>query len=216
MPSYVYKDEEAIITGVSQQFNLETGTISYTVKAVSSCVVGTTGSFTFVSPGIEKPSTIIKNIFKNPAYGLKNLFKGMNNSILDALLEGDDMAVEISTKTNVSPLDYITYLVSCMIPEGSTVNNLSKSMYILTIHDDTVYDKSFNDTLSLGGPYFKVTKTHNSIQQADAYEVDIGFNNSTIVTQFSINEDENFAIYYDYNSTLQPETYTRRLNNQGQ
>lgn len=215
-PTYVYKDEEAIITGISQQFNLENGTIVYTVKAVSSCVVGTTGSFTFMSPGIEKPSTIIKNVFRNPTYGLQNLFKGMSKTNLENFIEGGDRAIKIGTKTNISPLDYISYLVSCMIPEGATTNNLSKDMYILTIHDDTVYDKNYNDTVSLGGPYFKVSKTSSSIKYADAYEVDIGFNTSTIVTSFSINNDESFALYYDYNSKLDTESYTRRLNDQGQ
>jgi hypothetical protein len=103
-----------------------------------------------------------------------------------------------------------------MIPEGSTTDNLSKDMYILTIHDDTVYDRTYNDTISLGGPYFKVSRTSSSVQQADAYEVDIGFNTSTIVTQFSIDQNENFALYYYYNEKLSPETYTRRLNNKGQ
>ena len=215
-PSYVYKDEEAIITGVSQDFNLESGVISYTVNAVSSSVVGTTGSFTFISPGVEKPSKIIKDVFKNTNYGLRSLFKGMSNSNLDKLIAGDDRAIKIDTKTNISPLDYIIYLVSCMIPEGSTVNNISKDMYILTIHDETIFDKDFEESNSLGGAFFKVTKTSNNIKQADAYEVDIGYNNSTIVTQFSITNRENFALYYDYNSKLQPEQYTRRLNNQGQ
>jgi hypothetical protein len=108
MPSYVYKDEEAIITKVSQQFNLEAGSITYTVNAVSNCVVGTTGSFTFVSPGVRKPSEIIKSVFKNPNYGLTSLFKGMNKSNLNDLIAGGDRAVEIDTKTNISPIDYIT------------------------------------------------------------------------------------------------------------
>jgi hypothetical protein len=169
-----------------------------------------------MSPGIEKPSTIIKNVFRNPTYGLQNLFKGMSKTNLENFIEGGDRAIKIGTKTNISPLDYISYLVSCMIPEGATTNNLSKDMYILTIHDDTVYDKNYNDTVSLGGPYFKVSKTSSSIKYADAYEVDIGFNTSTIVTNFSINNDESFALYYDYNSKLDTESYTRRLNDQGQ
>ena len=46
--------------------------------------------------------------------------------------------------------------------------------------------------------------------------IDIGFNTSTIVTSFSITNDESFALYYDYNSKLDTESYTRRLNDQGQ
>ena len=103
-----------------------------------------------------------------------------------------------------------------MIPAGSTTNNLSKDLYILTIHDDTVYDKNYNDTLTLGGPYFKITKTSSSIEQADAYEVDIGYNTANIVLGFSIDSNENYSLFYDYNQKLNPEVYTKRLNNKGE
>jgi hypothetical protein len=140
----------------------------------------------------------------------------MSSGNMDALIAGDDKTVSISPKTNISPLDYITYLVGCMIPAGSTTNNLSKDLYILTIHDDTVYDKNYNDTLTLGGPYFKITKTSSSIEQADAYEVDIGYNTANIVLGFSIDSNENYSLFYDYNQKLNPEVYTKRLNNKGE
>ena len=216
MPSYVYKDEEAIITGITQSFNLDQSTISYVVKAVSSAIVGKTGAYNFMFTGLQKPSDIIKKIFKNKTYGLQSLFTGMNSANLDYLIDGGDKYVEISPKTNTTPLDYITYLVSCMTPAGSTNNNLSNDLYILTIHDDTIYDKNYNDTLVLNGPYFKVTRTSSSVEQADAYEVDIGYNTANIVLGFSIESNENYSLYYDYNEKLHPETYTRRLNNKGE
>ena len=216
MPSYIYKDEEAIITGISQTFNLDQSTINYQVKAVSSSVVGKTGAYNFMYSGMFKPSEIIKKVFLNKTYGLQDLFTGMNESNYHQLVAGDDKVVKLAPKTNISPLDYLTYLVSCMIPAGATTNNLSSEIYILTIHDDTVYDKLYNDTVTLGGPYFKVTKTSNNIQNADAYEVDIGYNTSNIVLGFSIESNENYSLYYDYNEKLHPETYTRRLNNKGE
>jgi len=216
MPTYVYKDEEAIITGITQQFDLENCRINYTVKAVSGSVVGKTGTFTFPKSGYVKPSDEIKSVFRNKKYGLQSLFTGMNERNLAKLIAGDDKIVQIKPKTNISPLDYIMYLTSCMIPAGSTNNNLSNDIYILTIHDDTVYDKLYSDTDSLGGPYFKISKTPTNVEQADAYEVDIGFNTSTIVLGFSVDKDENYSIYYDYNSQLSPEKYTRRINNKGQ
>jgi hypothetical protein len=103
-----------------------------------------------------------------------------------------------------------------MVPAGSTTGNLSKDIYILTVHDETVFDSFYSDTASLGGPYFKVTRTSNAIERADAYELDIGYNTSTIVQQFSIEDNENFSIFYDYNTALSPESYARRLNNKGQ
>jgi hypothetical protein len=215
MPTYVYKDEEAIITGITQQFNLEQSSITYTVKAVSSAIVGKTGAYNFMYSGNYKPSDLIKRVFLNSTYGLQSIFTGMGLSNYDSLIAGDDKEVPIGPKTNISPIDYLNYLVSCMVPAGSTNNNLSNDLYILTIHDDTVYDRAYSDTLSLGGPYFKVTKTSSSIEQADAYEVDIGYNTANIVLNFSIESNENYSLFYDYNSELHPETFVRRLNNKG-
>ena len=215
MPTYVYKDEEAIITGISQQFNLEGSSITYTVKAVSNAIVGKTGAYNFMYSGMYRPSDLIKKIFLNKTYGLQDIFTGMSLSNYASLVQGDDKEVQIVPKTNISPLDYINYLVGCMVPAGSTTNNLTNELYILTIHDDTVYDRAYNDTITLGGPYFKVTKTSSSVEQADAYEVDIGFNTANIVLSFNIENNENYSLFYNYNSELHPENYVRRLNNKG-
>lgn len=216
MPSYIYKDEEALITKITQQFNMETSVIVYRVEAVSASIVGKTGSFTFVNEGLKRPSEEIERVFNSPEYGLQKLFTGMNRKNFWSLVASGDKRVELGTKTNISPLDYILYLVSCMIPEGSSTNNLSNELYILTIHDDTTYDKLYSDIASLGGPYFKVSRVSSTVKNADAYEVDIGYNTSTLVTSFQIDSNENYSLYYDYNSELHPEQYTRRLNNKGQ
>lgn len=214
-PAYIYKNEEALITKVAQQFNLEQCTITYTVNAVSTAIKGRVGNFTFVNSEPKIPSEEIKKVFKNPKYGLQGIFTGMNDSNIDYLIEGGDKEVMIYTKTNISPIDYISYLVSCMIPDGSTTNNLSKDIYILTLHDDTVYDGAMENNVEITGPYFRVSKTSYAAEQTDAYEVDIGYNTSTIVTTFSVEKNENYSIYYDYSEDLYPEKYTRRLNDQG-
>lgn len=216
MPTYVYKNEEAIITKVSQSFQLEQSVINYTVHATSCSILGKTGAYNFMHSGLYKPSDLIKKIFKNKKYGLQDIFTGMTSANLDALVCGDDKTVELTPKTNIAPLDYINYLVSCMIPAGSTNGNLSKDLYILTIHDDTIYDKNYNDSLALSGPYFKVTRTSSSVEQADAYEVDIGYNTANIVLAFNIESNENYSLFYEYNEKLNPETYTRRLSNTGE
>jgi hypothetical protein len=216
-PAYTYKDEEAIITGVTQVFSLETSTIQYTIKAVSTASLATSGSFTFVNSGLKKPSDEIRRIFKaNSVYGLRDLFTGMSLANFDDLVAGDDKAVELQTKVNISPLDYITYLVGCMVPAGSTTSNVSTDIYILTLHDETVFDSFYSDTASLSGPYFKVTRTSYLQEHADAYEVDIGYNTSTIVLGFAIENQENYSLLYDYNSKLSPSSYARRLNSKGQ
>jgi len=215
-PAYCYKNEEALITKVSQQFDLANCAITYVVNAVSTAIKGRVGNFTFVNSEKKTPSEEIKKVFRNPLYGLQSIFTGMNDSNIDSLIEGGDKEVMLYTKTNISPIDYIAYLVSCMIPDGATTNNISRDIYILTMHDDTIYDGKVENNIDINGPYFKVSKTSYAMEQTDAYEVDIGYNTSTIVTNFSVNKDENYSIYYNYSEDLYPEKYTRRLDDKGQ
>lgn len=215
-PAYTYKDEEAIITKITQQFALESSSIKYTIKAVSGAALAASGSFNFMNSGKKKPSKEIKAMFNNPAYGLRSLFKGMTDANINKLIDGSDQEVELDSKLNTAPLDYITYLVSCMIPAGSSVDDRSKDIYILTLHDETVFDTMFSDATTQGGPYFKVTRVStNTVNRADAYEIDVGINTSTIVLSFNIENNENFAMLYDYNAELSPEKFSRRINDQG-
>jgi len=213
-PAYVYKNEEAIITSVSQQFALQNSSIDYTVTAVSSAALSTDGSITKVGTGSGikvKPSDEIKNLFRTNT-SLRNTFTGMSSADLDSLIAGDDMAVELESKRNISAIDYINYLAGCMIPEGSAPG-LSKEIYILTIHDDSI--TSADRSLSKAGPYFEVKKVSTIMDRGDAYEIDIGINTSTIVREFQINKNENFSIYYNYQNLAHPENYKRKLNADG-
>ena len=213
-PAYVYKNEEAIITSVSQQFALQNSSIDYTVTAVSSAALSTDGSITKVGTGSGikvKPSDEIKNLFRTNT-SLRNTFTGMSSADLDSLIAGDDMAVELESKRNISAIDYINYLAGCMIPEGSAPG-LSKEIYILTIHDDSI--TSADRSLSKAGPYFEVKKVSTIMDRGDAYEIDIGINTSTIVREFQINKNENFTIYYNYQNLAHPENYKRKLNADG-
>jgi hypothetical protein len=211
-PAYVYKNEEAIITKVSQSFNLTGSVINYTVNAVSSAALATDGSITMPAPGKKvKPSDEIKKLFKTNK-SLQNVFTGMNAATLDSLIAGDDMPVAIESKQNISAMDYINYLAGCMIPEGSGPG-LSKEIYVLTVYDDSITDA--NKTLSKKGPYFKVTKVSTVVAPTDAYEVDVGINTATIVRSFSIESDQNFSIYYDYQNLAHPQNYVRRINDEG-
>ena len=65
-PAYVYKDEEAIITNVTQTFNLQGSAINYNIEAVSSAALSTDGSITKPAPGHKvKPSDEIKKLFRS-------------------------------------------------------------------------------------------------------------------------------------------------------
>ena len=222
MPNFLYREEEAMITKISQTFDIVNSIISYTVSAISSSTLAQSGSYTFINNKPVKPSDEIKRLFKDTRFGLRDLFTGMTEKNLDKFIAGDDAFVTISSKTNISVLDYITYLVGCMIPASGNINtNISKDIYILTIHDDTVYDKLFQnhdmlDGEEITGPYFKVTKTSYAQARTDAYTIDIGYNTSTIVTSFSLENQENYSLYYDYQQKLSNNNkYTRRINDQG-
>ena len=217
MPAYVYRNEEAIITKVKQNFNLKGGgEIAYTINAVSSAALSSGGSWTFQGRK-AKPSDVIKQIVKDPKYGLRNLFTGMNLSNIDSLIAGDDKEVTLCAKRNISPIDYITYLVSCMIPAGFTTSQWAGTdIYILTMHDDATYDKTTAMELSITGSYFKVERVSYKTNQSDAFQIDIGFGNTgTIVIDFSVTDDENYALLYEYNTQLDTDPYVTRIDNNG-
>jgi flagellin-like hook-associated protein FlgL len=167
---------------------------------------------------MKRPSEEIKQIFKNTKYGLQNLFSGMNSSNLDSLIASDDKEVKLAAKRNISIIDYITYLVSCMIPASySTPQHTSSDIYILTIHDDTTYDDTSNPELNITGPYFKVERVSYKTNKSDAFQIDIGFGNTgTIVTDFRVMDDESPALLYEYNEKLETSKYVQRIDNQGQ
>jgi hypothetical protein len=90
-------------------------------------------------------------------------------------------------------------------------------MYILTIHDETVFDNFFGDTSGFGGPYFKITRVSNrTLNRSDAFNIDIGINTSTTVVSFTIENNENYSLLYNYNSKLSTEKYASRLNTKGE
>lgn len=216
MPTYIYKDEEAIITGITQTFDLNSSVISYTINAVSGAALKAAGNCNFLADNsLVKPSDKIKEIFRNKKYGLQDIFTGMKVTDLDKFIAGDDKRVRLETKLNISALDYILYLASCMMPAGSPEADISKDIYIMTIYDDSSLVNMTNAANANGGPYFLVTKTSYATERAEAYEIDIGYNTSTIVTNFSIEQNENYSLYYDYQKKLYPEEYVRRLDNNG-
>lgn len=213
-PAYVYKNEEAIITKVSQEFNIQGSSIKYTVNATSSAALSTDGSITVPGSGhgkTVKPSEEIKKLFRSNK-SLQNTFTGMSAANLDRLIPGDDMPVEIESKQNISAIDYINYLASCMIPLGSEPG-LSKEIYIMTIYDNSI--TSADRSISNKGPYFEIKKVSTIMDPGEAYEIDIGINTSTIVRSFQIEKQENYSIYYDYQEKAHPDNYVRRINADG-
>ena len=212
-PAYIYKDEEAIITKIYQSFNLQSSSINYTIEAVSSAALATDGSITIPAPNKKvKPSDEIKKLFRTNK-SLQKTFTGMKASDLDELIAGDDAPVMLESKQNISVVDYINYLTSCMVPAGTGLG-VSKDIYIMNIFDDSI--TSADKTKSRKGPYFKVSKVSTVMEHSDAYEIDVGINTSTIVRSFSIESNDNYSIYYKYQNLAHPEDYVRRIGADGE
>lgn len=219
VPEYIYKNEQAIITKISTNFDQQGAKITYNVSAISSATLGYSGAYT-LGGFIGKPSDEIKRILKSSKYGLSSLFYGMSDySKVDSLglIASDDKEVLIEKHTNITILDYLKYLVSIMVPISLYSNqNKSQSFYILTIHDEAENEKINNVSLRvLGGPYFKISKVIKNMKHPEAYDITIGYPSATVITSFNLENNENYSIYYDYQEKLNTAEYVERIDRNG-
>ena len=77
----------------------------------------------------------------------------------------DDQAVRIEAKSNVTPWEYISYLVTCMVCDKDNSKRVKNTRYTITVHDDI--------SGLLDGPYFQIQRLTTSLQQltsVDFYE----------------------------------------------
>ena len=214
-PTYCYKDEEAIITKVTQRLNAQSAVIDYTVKAISVGTLLSVGAYNFTSKefvGRHKPSSIIKKILFNKKYGLQEVFYGMSDRglvELEGLIASDDKIVTLQSKTNISVIDYILYLVDCMVSTSSGSTGIKKgSLYSLVVVDDT--------SGKFKGPYFKIIRVDRMKEIPSAYDLDIGFPSQNIVTSFEVEDNEGYSIYYDFQNKLNTAEFVQRIDDNGQ
>lgn len=212
VPTFIYKNEEAIITSVRTQVSAVASTIDYTVSAVSSARLTYASKKDFQAIYC-KPSDRIKWLLQNNTeFGLQDVFYGMRDFakvLTDGLIAGDDAPVQLNYKANTSVLDYLMYCVDSMISLNDSIDSTQlSSFYSLVIYDDTtgLYD----------GPYFKVIKVDSKLEHPEAYEIDVGYPSQNVVTSFSINSDEGYSLLYDYSQQLDQEHYVRRINYKGE
>lgn len=215
-PSYIYKEEEAIISKITSRIDFSSSRIEYELSCTSTALPLTSNAFTF--PAVTaKPSDILIKLLTNKAYGLQDVFTGMTSKskvINSGIITSDDKAVKIEAKDGISILSYMNYLVSCMScitdPEDSIIK---KSKYYLTLEDDILG--------KMGGPFFKVTKvnaneqTKASQDSADTFTVDVGYPGNNFVLGFSINNNELWSIYYNYTKNLPQTNYVYSIDNEG-
>lgn len=210
LPSFIYKDEEALITDVKSTLSASSSTISYDVTAVSSSSILSVGCNRFPAT-YDKPSNVIKKILKNRNYGLQQIFSGMNTIakikkiIDDGIIASDDKIVNLEAKTNISVLDYLSYLVDCMIPISG------KGIYSLIVIDDT--------SNKYGGTYFKVlnsTYATTSGSELGVYSIDIGYPTQKVVTNFSVDDNQAYSIFYNFSNSLVGSDTVQRINDEGE
>lgn len=208
-PTYLYKEEEALITKVTHGIDVKNCVITYVVSAVSTGAKVSVGAHTFEAT-YEKPSVIINRLLYNrPDLGLLEVFYGMKDEALvkqEGLILSDDIKVHLKKQTNMSVLDYISYLVSKM--KTTTFSSLfNLEVYSLVLVDDV--SGKFN------GPYFKIVKMKKVKNMSTAYEIDIGFPSQNAVIDYKCTDDQTYTIFYDFTQKLQDTQYVQRINSEG-
>lgn len=212
-PSFMYRNEEAIITKVTSSMDVASSKITYTITAVSSALAATAGVFSFPRM-TAKPSDVIKKILFSRQYGLQEIFYGMHNKERVeqlGLILGDDRTVTIEAQKSTTALNYLNYLVACMSSQNDSPNVIQKtSRYVLTIHDDT--------SGILDGPYFRINKVLTNVASSSSieyYTIDIGYPNKDLVVNFSVDDDESYALLYNYSQQIEGSDYVYRIDDFG-
>ena len=212
-PTFIYREEEAIITKLQSSVDFSSSRINYTLSCTSNSLslAATTCDFPAKK---AKPSDVIKDLLYNRHYGLLDIFYGMKNRTLVTtknLIPGDDNQVELEPQIGSNPISYLNYLVSCMTPNTSDPSaTLKDGIYKLSIVDD-----AFGD---LGGPYFKIQKisTNQSIvASSDTYVIDVGYPSNNQVMDFKITNDNSWDLLYDYNKRIDQSNYVYYIDNDG-
>lgn len=210
-PGYIYKDEEAMINKIQSSIDFKNSQILYTITCTSTSLALKAGSHSFSSRR-DKPSNVLFELLSNERYGLKSVFRGMTHKDkLSSFIATDDKVVNIQAKPSMNVLDYISYLVSCMVSQSDPeTNGKKKSNYYWCVYDDT--------NNAYGGAYFRVMKVSSQTAYSNlinAYEVDIGYPSSNYVTAFSLKNDETWSILYDYADKVEQPNYTYHINDEG-
>ena len=219
LPQYMYREEEAIITEISQDVSTNDAKIEYTLKAVSTAIGLSASIHNFPARPGTKPSRVIYELLSDKSWGLQEIFYGMNNIqwVRECnVIAENDRSVDIPAKTGITVLDYLKYLVDIMVPDTSllaTQEAIKGGIYVLTIHD--AVSENFS------GPYFSVTLVDPSVvntsnNSLDYYEVDIGYPDKDYISSFTINNNQAYSILYDYSGKVAADQYVYRIDDNGE
>ena len=211
MPTYVYRDEQAIITDVHKSYDLTSASKTFNISATSSATLLQPGGDLFTAR-YDKPSEVIKQLLRTNRGGLQDIFYGMrdvDSPEVQKLILGNDKEVNIELKSNISVLDYLTYLVSIMVPLDQENNSLQKkSIYGLKLVDD--FTGIYN------GPYFQIVEVSKDKNVDTVYEINVGYPDDNPVVNLSVNDNDEYALLYDYSKEVSGGfDYVQRINNDG-
>ena len=212
-PSYMYRKEEALITKITSSLDTANAKITYVISAVSSALKASAGLFNFPAYTSRKPSDVIIELLRNKQYGLQDIFYGMHDvqKVLSSqIILRDDKSVTIPAKTSITPWDYIGYLVTCMVCNTDSDVGMKSTRYTLTVHDDV------SDTFD--GPYFQINRITTSLQQltsVDYYTINVGYPDKDFVSSFAVNDDQSYAVLYNYADEIQQSNYIYRIDDDG-
>ena len=212
-PTFCYRDEEALILRVKQRMSASSAVIKYTVTAISMGSKLSVGAFNFTTSdwvGPHKVSTLIRKLLYTEVYGLLDVFYGMSDSSLvavEGLIPDDDITVDVKAQTNISPIDYLLYLVNSMRASKSS-GMLKDAFYSLVVMDDV--------SGKFKGPYFKIVKVSKAKDMPLAYDLDIGYPSQNIVTEFEVEDDDGYTIFYNFREKLDADNHIQRINDRGE
>ena len=212
MPAFIYKEEEAIITKVSTALNMDASQITYTINCTSTALALKAGKFSFPAKN-AKPSDELINLLNDKRYGLIDIFSGMKDykqTGFSNFIRRDDQTVQLEKQDSINILEYISYLVRCMVPVGDPGGVIKEAQYFWAVYDDTNND--------YGGSYFKVQKVSvnsNHNISYNTYEVDVGYPAGNYITNFTVNNNESWSILYNYAKEIQQPEYIYDIDNSG-
>jgi len=210
----IYQKEQAIITKVTSNVDFESQKITYQLHCTSKAIQASALNYNFEAYTNVKGSDIIKDLIKDNTKGLLDVFPGMQNRQLvedKGLIKSNDKEITIEAKTGYDSLKYLNYVVECMTSSADNNNSsIKSSTYHLVIVDDVENE--------FGGAYFKIVEvgtTTKSLTSYDVYEVDIGFPTNTLVTNFTINTDNSWAMLYKYADKVSLNNYVYSIDDNG-
>ena len=204
----LYREESAVIVDARHNESIADYRINYTIQAISSIGVATTGLTSYPAK-TDKPSNAIYDMLYGngeSSNALLSMFPGMQNRTLVAannLIPTTDASVQLSGMSNVSPLSYLTYSVASMQNAADP-----KTSYFLTYADDA-YNR-------FGGAYFKITEVNKSnVPTSSAtYSLVVNYPTDNNILSFNLNTNEYWSMVFENTNKL--ETWEYGIDDNGQ